>query len=175
MADIQQTETKKKSRAGVHRSKKLSTRIDLTPMVDLGFLLITFFVFTTTISDARVMQLAVPNDRTPAFTNIPQSKTISLILAANNTVFYYNGDSVNNMHITNYSANGLRQVIENKKDVVGKNFGNSLETIVLIKPTDSSSYENVVNTLDEMLITQVKTYILIDASQTESQFVAQKN
>ena len=98
MSEIQQTENKKK-KPGVRRSKKLSTRIDLTPMVDLGFLLITFFVFTTTISEPKAMDLRLPKDTIDSMTTI-SSKTISLLLGVNDMLYYYNGDSVKNMRHT---------------------------------------------------------------------------
>src|SRR5437762_10722776 len=122
MAEVQQQERRKKQ--GVRRSKKLSTKVDLTPMVDLGFLLITFFVFTTTISDPKVMKLALPQNSVDS-TTTPASKTISLLLAASNKIYYYNGDSINNMHETNYSPGGLRSVLLWKKAVVKKIFGDA--------------------------------------------------
>lgn len=94
MAEVQQQERRKKQ--GVRRSKKLSTKVDLTPMVDLGFLLITFFVFTTTISSPKVMKLTVPQD-SPDSTTTPANKTISLLLADSNKIYYYNGDSIGSM------------------------------------------------------------------------------
>src|SRR5215210_1832528 len=105
MAEVQQQERRKKQ--GVRRSKKLSTRVDLTPMVDLGFLLITFFVFTTTISSPKAMMLTLPKD-SPDSTITEASKTISLLLSGSNKIYYYNGDSINNMYETNYSPVGLR-------------------------------------------------------------------
>lgn len=111
MAEIQdKTVSNKKS---ICRGKKLSTCIDLPPMVDLGFLLITFFVFTTSINTPTAMQLIMPNDtKDSSFT--AAGKTISLLLTGSNTIYYYNGNSVKDMHVTN-SANELRTILQLKK------------------------------------------------------------
>lgn len=164
MAEMQQHETRKKQ--GVRRSKKLSTKVDLTPMVDLGFLLITFFIFTTTVSQPTTMNLTLPHDNKDSMTT-SASKTISLILTGNNKIFYYNGDSLNNMHETNYSSEGLRNVLMNKKIFVKNMFHDEKETVVLIKPTKEASYKNVVDALDEMQINQISRYVLMDADKNE--------
>lgn len=171
MADMQQSESRNK-RGGI-RSKKLSTRVDLTPMVDLGFLLITFFIFTTTLSQPTAMNLIVPDDRDPSTPPplTPQSRTISLILGANDLVRFYNGSDLSTARTTNYAASGLRTVIMNKMEQVRKLFGNNAETIVLIKPTPGANYKNIVTALDEMLINNVKKYVLMEPSAEEaSQF-----
>jgi len=165
MAETQQHETRKKQ--GVRSSKKLSTKVDLTPMVDLGFLLITFFIFTTTVSQPTAMKLTLPHDDKDSMTT-SATKTISLVLTSNNKIFYYNGDSLNNMHETNYSPEGLRNVLLNKKIFVKNNFRNAKETVVLIKPTKDASYKNIVDALDEMQINQISRYVLMDADKNET-------
>lgn len=168
MAEVQQHEPRKKQ--GVRCSKKLSTKVDLTPMVDLGFLLITFFVFTTTISEPKVMKLTVPADSSDRSVT-PSSKTISLLLAGSNKIFYYNGDSINSLHETNYSAEGLRSVLLNKRTIIENKFGDAKEFVVLIKPTAEATYENIVDALDEMLINDVPRYVLMDATKDENAFL----
>ncbi len=165
MAEIQ--EGNRNKRGGI-RSKKLSTRVDLTPMVDLGFLLITFFIFTTTMAAANGLNLIVP-DETPTKnpTVTPESKTLSLILNGDDVIHYYQGLNTADSKTTNYSVGGLRAVIRQKILEVQQRFGKNEDAIILIKPTNDATYRNVVTVLDEMLISNVKKYVLMEASPAE--------
>ena len=80
-----------KQSVGVKKSKKLSTRVDLTPMVDLGFLLITFFIFTTTMSEPTSMKLNLPKDvKDPKdFMDLKESSVITIIPSKDNQIYYY--------------------------------------------------------------------------------------
>ena len=100
------------------RAKKLSTRVDFTPMVDLGFLLITFFMLATTLNKPQTMEIALPSkEKTPESeqTTVKASKAITLLLGQANTVYYYEGTRVNEvdpeLHATNFSPGGLRQFL----------------------------------------------------------------
>jgi biopolymer transport protein ExbD len=78
-------------KGGKKRAKKQSTRIDMTPMVDLAFLLLTFFVLTATFSKPKSMELtfpAPPEGEPPP----PIKKGITLILSKNDKIFYYEGE-----------------------------------------------------------------------------------
>src|SRR3978361_675062 len=77
---------------GVKKGKKLSTRVDLTPMVDLGFLLISFFIFTTSLASPTAMKLVIPADA--PVSDHPQTseeRTLTLLIAKDNRLFYYPG------------------------------------------------------------------------------------
>src|SRR6186713_1205160 len=80
---------------GVKKGKKLSTRVDLTPMVDLGFLLITFFMFTTTLSKPKTMQINMPykedNIKEEDQTKIKASTVVTILLSSNHRIYYYEG------------------------------------------------------------------------------------
>lgn len=102
------------------RAKKLSTRIDMTPMVDLGFLLLTFFMLTTTFSQPKIIELTPPiiSDQ---HIHVQDTLSLTLILGKSDTVYYYNGPLVtntdsapNNILRTDYSDNGLRKIVLNR-------------------------------------------------------------
>ena len=160
MAEI--ISTNKSSGKRGARPKKLSTRVDLTPMVDLGFLLITFFIFTTTMSHATAMHLSMPDDsKITDETPVSESKTLNLVLKGGNKIFYYDGMDALHEQETDYSANGLRNVIREKQKKVAAQYRSATETIILIRPTKDASYQNIVNTLDEMTINGVTRYVLM--------------
>ncbi len=158
----------RQEKAGVPKTKKQSLRVDLTPMVDLGFLLISFFIFTTTVSQPTGMKLVMPDDKNIIDSSIiPENKTLNLVLAANNKVYAYDGSNVSNIKVLGSGRMALRNAITQKKNLLKNNYGTDADMVVLIKPTIVSTYVDVVNTLDEMLICDVKAYVLLDASNDE--------
>lgn len=109
-------------------TKKVSTRIDFTPMVDLGFLLITFFMLTTTMIKPQTMEIAMPSkEKLPEEeqTKVKASRAITIILGKDNKVFYYEGTRENDVdpavQTTDFSSNGIRKfLIERNYDVIVK-------------------------------------------------------
>ncbi|MCF0049497.1 biopolymer transporter ExbD [Dyadobacter sp. LJ53] len=160
---------------GKVRAKKMSTRVDMTPMVDLGFLLITFFMLATTMSKPTSMTLAVP-DKTDEKDQektepLKASKVLTLFMGANDDVYYLDGiaadddKAVASLKTTRYGFD-LRSVIfasakrinaANPKDEKGND-----PFVVVIKPTPVSTYKNMVDVLDEMAITKSKRYALVE-------------
>lgn len=154
---------------GVKKGKKLSTRVDLTPMVDLGFLLITFFIFTTTMSQPTAMKLFLPKDADkPEDQNkAKESGVITLLLGKDNNVFYYEGQLApdgSNFKSSNFKE--IRTVLLEKKART-----NEKDLVVVLKPSSESTYKNVVDILDEMTINVLKRYALVDISPVEEQLV----
>jgi biopolymer transport protein ExbD len=110
------------------KTKKMSTRVDFTPMVDLGFLLITFFMLATTLSKPQTMEIALPSkDKVEEKdqSNIKASRAVTILLGKDNKVFYYEGTRENDIDPalieTNYSPKGIRQfLIKKNYDVMVK-------------------------------------------------------
>ena len=151
-------------RPGAGKSKKLSTRIDLTPMVDLGFLLIAFFMITTTLAMPKTMEINMPwkdGDDTPE-SAWRSSLSLTLLPANGHSVYYYSGvDNGANYNAAYFTPqHGIRAVINAKKHTVDslKRAGiikPSLQVSILIKPDTGSTYSDLVNVLDEMTINGV--------------------
>jgi biopolymer transport protein ExbD len=154
---------------GVKKGKKLSTRVDLTPMVDLGFLLITFFIFTTTMSQPTAMRLFLPKDADkPEDQNkAKESGVITLLLGKDNNVFYYEGQLASDG--ANFKSSNFKEIrtilIDKKRNTPEK------DLVVIIKPSAECTYKNVVDILDEMAINVLKKYALVDISEGEAALV----
>ncbi|MEP7277596.1 MAG: biopolymer transporter ExbD [Bacteroidota bacterium] len=169
MSEMDTSGGSQKKGPGVKKSKKLSTRIDLTPMVDLGFLLITFFIFTATMSQPTAMRLGLPKDTDkPEDQNkVKESAVLTIMLGKNDQVYYYEGilaPDASNFKSTNFKE--IRnEILAKKKSTDPKDF------VVIIKPDQDCTYKNVVDILDEMLINEVKRYATVEISPVEYQLV----
>lgn len=148
-----------------HKKNKLnrrSTRVDLTPMVDLGFLLITFFIFTSTMSTQTVMKVNMPFDKTIIKDDICESCVLTVLLDKNNSIKYYEGAIKNNPEIreTNYVPEGIRAVIMNKMYKVERVRGKKEAFILIIKSSAKSNFKNFVDITDEAAICNIKRYYI---------------
>lgn len=182
MAELDTSGGGHKKGPGVKKGKKLSTRVDLTPMVDLGFLLITFFIFTTTMSQPTAFKLFLPDDKViPDEQNkAKESGVLTIMMGADNHIYYYEGqlksDGSNFLSASYNGENSIREIILKKKaDVRSRSRDTEnpeKDFVVVIKPSAECNYQNVVDILDEMAINVVKKYALVDISEGEAQLVS---
>lgn len=138
---------------GVKKGKKLSTRVDLTPMVDLGFLLITFFVFTTTMSQSTAMNMNEPKDDKEKQLKVKNSGAMTILLGKGNQVYYYYGQLMPETISEEFKSTtfkGIRPLILEKKKST-----NIDDLMYIIKSDDASTFKNSIDILDEMAISTV--------------------
>lgn len=163
------------------RSKKMSTRIDFTPMVDLGFLLITFFMLTTTLSKPQKMDITYPYKDDKEIKKdepeVRESMVITVMPAYNNKVFYYNGlgdpntPGSSGIDSTDYSKDGLRKVLLQKRSDVAAQHGAEKKPIVIIKADSTANFKNFVDVLDELRITGNTTFVINDITKGEMDYI----
>jgi biopolymer transport protein ExbD len=183
MAQIENAANVRKGKSFSYNKKQI-IRIDMTPMVDLGFLLITFFVFTTTMSTPKATDLFMPSDKPVIIpTELPNSLALNLILDDNNKVYYYNGNfndaaSENKIYETNYSIyEGIGKLIRQKQKEIddSEKFTDGRRGLMLlIKPTSKSDYKNVIDALDEVVINDVRKYAIVEPTNEEISYIRSK-
>jgi biopolymer transport protein ExbD len=165
---------------GVKKPKKLSTRVDLTPMVDLGFLLITFFVFTTTMSKPTVMKMNEPKDdaKEEEMMKVKESAVLTILLGKGDQVYYYHGiltgDNATEIFKSS-SFKDIRQVIIDKRNAVPDGDKKKSDLMYIIKATKESKFKNVIDMLDEMQINGIYAghYAEVDINDAEIMLIKQ--
>ncbi len=136
--------------------------VDMTPMVDLGFLLITFFMLATTFSKPKVIEMIKPAD-SEGYMELPPAvncrRAVTLILTETANVKFYTcpselvgtfADSLD------FSKDGLRQFLFDKKKAVSKEFNDEKPLIVLLKATKQAKYKTLVDAIDELRMTNTQ-------------------
>lgn len=170
MADIE-TNTQKGKHQFRTTSKK-PVRIDLTPMVDLGFLLITFFVFTSAMSKPVTMDIVSPYDKGTSTDDICNSCVLTVLLDDNNVIHYYEGAFEKaTLHTANY--NSIRDVIQRKRKIVKATRGTADQFVLIIKGADASSFKNFVDITDEVTINGIKRYYIDELTDAEKRKMGQ--
>ena len=185
------------------RVKKLSTRVDFTPMCDLGFLLITFFMLSTTMSKPQTMDLSIPaKDKVTEeeASKVKESLAVTVLLGKENKVYYYFGaateENTPELKVTDFSPSGIRDVLLRrnvavvaemkvlrdklkKRGISDKEFSeqsakikdNKNAPVVIIKPTEESTYKDMVDILDEMQICSISRYALVDITDYDKELI----
>jgi biopolymer transport protein ExbD len=202
MAEMTQVSSGKHEKG---KAKKMSTRVDLTPMVDLAFLLITFFMLTTTLLKPQTMEISMPSKdkvKEEEQTKVKASQAMTIIVAGKDSLFYYFGtrDSQTNMdpviNLSSYGPDGLRKILLQKnaeavlkivdlkkQDAKQKINEDTLKAriskikaaktgpVILIKAFDNSTYNNLVDVLDEMNICNIGRYAIVDINSYDKSLI----
>lgn len=181
MAAINNPAPSQRRKTGVRRMIKQHIKIDMTPMVDLGFLLISFFVITTELSRPTVMDLYMPKEGKPM--PLGKSNALTVLLKGDN-MYYYPGDwkdAITEVNIKETKLVGnfsLRKVIAEKQQLLDSSQNNKEGRdglMVLIRPGKDVSYKNIVNVLDEMTISRVKKFALVKITDEERKWLSAKH
>ena len=196
MAEVQSNDqgSGKKGKHGKIRAKKQSTHIDMTPMVDLAFLLLTFFMLTTTFGKPKTMEINMPVKPENEDNQTLVNNAVTILLSGDNKVYWYFGELKPETKLTptDYSPNGLRKLFldknvfavdkikqlrdqavkSNMADTTLKRMevevkGDKRALMVLVKADDKAVYKNVVDVLDELNITMIGKYAIVDIGQQE--------
>lgn len=166
-------------KGGKVRAKKEGGRVDLTAMVDLAFLLITFFMLTTSLNTPNAMDVAVPdkNEENPEDRlEVADDRTTVILLAGNNKLVFYSGmfDSpIEGPTTIDYGPDGIRDVLIRK--IRESQQKTQKDAIFIIRPSDDATHKNLVDILDEMKITDVKMFSLGDILDVEKEFLKEHN
>ena len=188
-AEVQESSGKR----GKGKQKKMTVRVDFTPMVDMNMLLITFFMLCTTLSKPQTMEISMPsNDKDiteQQKSMVKASQAITLLLGADNKLYYYEGEpnykDYTSLKETSYGANGLRAVLLQKNaaavnqvralkqqkldlKITDDEYKSGKNTpTVIIKATDDASYMNLIDALDEMQICNIGKYVITDIAEAD--------
>lgn len=150
-----------------HAFKSSSTKqikVDLTPMVDLGFLLITFFVFTTTMAKATAMEITTPHNGLPS--EVCNTCALTALLDKNDALYYYTG-AFDNAEVRKGDFKTIRDIIQQQKNTVRSLRGSDSAFSLIIKASDSASFRNFVDITDEVTINAVKKYYVDELTEAE--------
>ena len=165
MAELNQ-DSGKQGKGGKVRAKKNGGKVDLTAMVDLAFLLITFFMLTTSLNKPQAMDVAMPDknvetDRKDEV-DIDERRSVTLELGSDNKMVWYQGVVTNPLQgptVVDYGKDGLRAVLLQVKAQVPQQTGGK-DVIVVIRPSEKSVTRNIIDALDEMKIADIKRYMI---------------
>lgn len=155
------------------KSRKLNSRVDLTAMVSVSFLLIIFFMVVGELSKPKVVDLSLPDNGWTCgdkwYGCGGGERTTTILLGENNRLIFYTGilaAPIRPAQEMNYDKEGIRKelLLRNKEML---NYSAQLGKpgrgiIVIIKPSKKSNFKNLIDILDEMEITKIGTYTIVN-------------
>lgn len=172
MAELNQ-DSGKQAKGGKVRAKKNGGKVDLTAMVDLAFLLITFFMLTTSLNKPQAMDVAMPDKNVEQDKNtdvdVDEHRSLTLVLGSDDKLVWYQGDVKKPLQgptVVDYSKEGLRDVLMKMQALVPKQSGGK-DVIVVIRPSEKSVTRNIIDALDEMKIVDIKRYMISNRIMTD--------
>jgi biopolymer transport protein ExbD len=163
-----------KHKGGKVRTKKKNTRVDLTAMVDLAFLLITFFILTTTLSKPKAMELVMPDKSdTTKQLPVPETRTMTLLLGSNDKLEWFVGEPGKTKPAVIGYSDLRKTLVEQNKLIKDSHGGQGM--IVIVSPSDKSVYKNMVAVMDELNITNIDQRAIVKILPVDIELLKRDN
>ncbi len=169
--------------SGVKKSKKMSTKVDLTPMVDLGFLLITFFMFATTLSTPKAAKFRMPKDDVPEnlMLKLREDAAMSVLIGPSagengesKRFYYYEGSDPTKIEMVKSVLDLRKKIVERKKFYKSSNIPDSV-TFIAIKPMEDATYGDFMMARDEQAINGLASFMRVKPDPNELKVIERYN
>ena len=142
--------------------------MDMTPMVDLAFLLLTFFILTLTLADPYILKVKMPEERAGKQQPVNAKQVLTIVLGEKDKIYWYQGVDNSKLKLTDFSKKGVRKILLEKNGQIEK-------MVVFIKPSHKSKYKNLIDMLDEIYITEIKRYFIVKETPEDEKRVAESH
>jgi len=158
MAEVDVKQSRGKQKHSKKKKRRIGVRIDMTPMVDIAFLLLTFFMLTTTMNKPQAMEINLPPGE--AKVDVPSSNLLTLRVSENGSIYW------------NIGTDKPEKVssIELKKVLKEKNSANP-KLITLIKVDRKGKYIMMVNIMDELNVADITRFSLAPFDDKDKQLI----
>ena len=158
MAEVDVKQSRGKQKHSKKKKRRIGVRIDMTPMVDIAFLLLTFFMLTTTMNKPQAMEINLPPGE--AKVDVPSSNLLTLRVSENGSIYW------------NIGTDKPEKVssIELKKVLKEKNSANP-KLITLIKVDRKGKYIMMVNIMDELNVADITRFSLAPFEDKDKQLI----
>lgn len=159
MADVQTAEPRGHKKGGRKKKRRIAVRIDMTPMVDVAFLLLTFFMLTTAFSRPQAMEINLPPSDTKV--EIAASNLMTLRVAADGSIYW------------NVGTEAPKKVewSDFRNLIINQNKANS-RLVTLIKVDRKAKYQDMINIIDELNLDNVTRFSLAPMTPEDQQALA---
>lgn len=160
-----------RSRRKKAKKAKPIVRLDLTAMVDLAFLLITFFMLTTNLAKPRIMDLSVPSEAKTLPGNLQPHHVLNILLDEGNHLAWYVGQPrkpITTLKLEHCNKEVIQKIIlHTRKEFTTPSKLYAENLIILIKPTNQSNYKTLVEALDAIKASATKQYSIAEVTQED--------
>ncbi len=154
----------RRNRREQRKTSKVDIDVDMNPMVDLAFLLLTFFMLTTTFNQPLIMDIVTPvkpdNEEVVQEQAVKESKTLTILMSGGDRIFWFIGITDPEIIETGYDKTGLPEILLEKNSEIE-------DMVVLIKADESADYQDLVNVLDEMQTAAIQRYAVVDITEDD--------
>jgi biopolymer transport protein ExbD len=161
MSAVETAEPKAKGKGGKKKAKRVGVRIDMTPMVDVCMLLLTFFMLTTVFNKPQTMELNLPPDA-KVKVEVQESALITLRVAANFSIYWNKGSDLKMEKLT------LKEL---RAFLVEQSRSNP-KLVVLIKINRDATYNNMVDLMDEVNLANITRFSLVPMDDADKALMA---